>query len=346
MYKRQLYELAITNTKPTPVTIDRFEVRSTDPPDTIVAYEGAVLASRLRRIDGSTLTDPVLAPGEQLFLFVDVAVVAAITLPLSVSHRVTIGGKEFNLAAMNIDATQAPSIASPVNGKNWVVTGGCCGPESPSRTTVYTTETGYSVAGRYAMDLSEMDPQGRFVIDDPSVLTSYPSYGQYVNAVASGRVVGVVDGLTDQVPGVPPDPGSFDEDTAQGNAVVLELGSGQYAYYGALKPGSIIVKPGTNVRKGQPIAQIGNSGDSASPHLHFEVLSAPDRIGAEGLPFVLTTFGYSGHIDRARLFERGLAGPYADSRLPVTQVRSAQLPLDLSILDFESSSGSSGNPLL
>ena len=78
-----LYELTITNTRATPVAIDRFEVRSADPPDTIVAYEGAVLASRLRRIDGSTLTDPVLAPGEQLFLFVDVAVVAAITLPLS-----------------------------------------------------------------------------------------------------------------------------------------------------------------------------------------------------------------------------------------------------------------------
>ena len=106
------------------------------------------------------------------------------------------------------------------------------------------------------------------------------------------------------------------------------------------------MKPGTNVRKGQPLAQIGNSGNSTAPHLHFELLSSPERISAEGLPFVLVSFGYSGHIDRARLFERGLPGPFADSRLAVSQVRAAQLPLDLSILDFESSSGSSGNPLL
>ena len=136
----------------------------------------------------------------------------------------------------------------------------------------------------------------------------------------------VVDGLPDQPPGAPAGPEAFDEDTAQGNSVVLELGSGQYAYYAALRPDSIIVKPGTIVRKGQPLAQIGNSGNSTSPHLHFELLSAPDRIGAQGLPFVLTSFGYSGRIDRGRLAVRGLPGPFADSRLAVPQVRSGAAP--------------------
>ena len=126
---------------------------------------------------------------------------------------------------------------------------------------------------------------------------------------------------------------------------MVELGSGQYVLRGP-KPGSIIVKEGSFVRKGQPLAQIGNSADGLEPHLHFEVLTSPERIGAQGVPFVFNSFAYAGHIDPGKLFARGLAGPFSDSRLPVTQVRTAQLPLGLSILDFESSSGSSGNPLL
>ncbi|MFI5047092.1 MAG: M23 family metallopeptidase [Acidimicrobiia bacterium] len=341
-----LYELSLVNTRPAPVAIDRIEVRTVDPRLTIASYDGAVLASRLRHIDGSTLTEPVIAPGEQVFMFVDVGLYLTLALPMALDHRITIGDRQYNVAAITVDAVQAASLASPVNGSNWVVLEGCCGPRSVHRTTVYPTEAGYSVAGRFGMDLSQMDDLGRLVTGDPTQLTSYPSYNQYVNAVAPGRVVGVVDTFADQVPGALPPPGTFDEETSEGNSVVVELGNGQYAFYGQLRPGSIIVKSGTFVRKGQPIAQIGNSGNSSAPHLHFELLSNPDRISADGLPFVFTSFGYAGRIDSARFDFLGPAGPFAGSRLPVPQVRSLQLPLDLSILDFQSSSGSSGNPLL
>jgi murein DD-endopeptidase MepM/ murein hydrolase activator NlpD len=196
------------------------------------------------------------------------------------------------------------------------------------------------------MDLAQMDEEDRLVTGDPSQVVNYPSYGQYARSISAGRVVSVVDGLPDQVPGAPAPADSFDEDTAQGNAVVLALAGGRYAFYGGLKPGSIIVTEGTFVRAGQPLAQIGNSAAGLQPHLHFELLASPDRIGAEGLPFVFNSFGYAGRIDPGKLLLRGPAGPFSDDRLPVTHVRTAQLPLSLSILDFESSSGSSGNPLL
>jgi hypothetical protein len=342
-----LYELAIVNTRNVPVAIDKIEVRTVDPRLVIgPAFEGPSLVSSLRHVDGSPLTEAVIAPGEQVFMFVDVGLFAAIELPVLVDHRVTIGDRQFNLATVNIDAAQAVGVNSPVQGRNWVVMEGCCGPDSVDRTTVYATEAGYSTPGRFAIDLAQMDDKNRLVTDDPSQLTSYPSYGQYANAISAGRVVSVVDGLPDQVPGAPDPSSSFDEDTAQGNSVVVELGSGQYAFYGGLEPGSIIVKEGSFVRKGQPLAQIGNSADGLEPHLHFEVLDSPERIGAQGRPFVFNSFAYAGHIDPGKLFARGLAGPFSDSRLPVTQVRTAQLPLALSILDFESASGSSGNPLL
>ena len=341
-----LYELSIVNTRSVPVTISNVEVRTIDPRLTLASYESAALTAALRHIDGTPLTAPVVAPGEQVFMFLDVGLLSAVELPVTFDHRFTIGDRQYTVAGITVDAVQAAGIESPVSGSNWVVTEGCCGPRSVHRTTVYPTEAGYSLAGRYGMNLSQMDVQGRFVTGDPADLASYPSYGQYVNAVAAGRVIGVVDAFPDQVPGAPPPLGTFDEETTEGNSVVVELGSGQYAYYGQLRPGSIIVKPGTFVRKGQPIAQIGNSGDSTAPHLHFELLSSPDRIGADGLPFVFTSFNYAGRIDPARLAFLGPAGPFASSRLPVPQVRSQQLPLDLVILDFGSNAGSSGNPLL
>ena len=156
---------------------------------------------------------------------------------------------------VNIDAVQAAGVNVARAGPNWVVMEGCCGPDRSIARPSTPTEAGYSTPGRFGIDLAQMDDQNRLVTDDPSQLTSYPSYGQYVERRSrAGRVVGVVDGLPDQVPGAPAPPGTFDEDTAQGNSVVVELGNGQYAFYGGLRPGSIIVKAGI-VRAEGPAAR-------------------------------------------------------------------------------------------
>ncbi len=57
-----------------------------------------------------------------------------------------------------------------------------------------------------------------------------------------------------------------------GNGVLIDHGHGLNTFYCHLKLGSIAVKPGEKVKEGQKIAQIGQSGLSEFPHLHFTVI--------------------------------------------------------------------------
>jgi murein DD-endopeptidase MepM/ murein hydrolase activator NlpD len=95
-----------------------------------------------------------------------------------------------------------------------------------------------------------------------------------VLAVAAGRVVTARDGIPENIPGhgdafhpaVP-----ITSETVAGNTITLDLGGGQFAYYMHLQPGSLRVKAGNHVRRGQALARVGGSGDAREPHLHFEV---------------------------------------------------------------------------
>lgn len=46
------------------------------------------------------------------------------------------------------------------------------------------------------------------------------------------------------------------------NHVVLDLGGGHYALYAHLEPGSLRVKTGDRVQRGQVLGLVGNTGDS------------------------------------------------------------------------------------
>ncbi len=60
--------------------------------------------------------------------------------------------------------------------------------------------------------------------------------------------------------------------TGYGYSVVINHGGGIRTRYGHLLAGSIIVSPGDQVVQGQMIAQLGSTGNSTGPHLHFEIM--------------------------------------------------------------------------
>ena len=61
----------------------------------------------------------------------------------------------------------------------------------------------------------------------------------------------------------------------EGNYVILDIGGGLYVLYGHLKQGSLRVRVGDQVHRGQVIGQVGDSGNSGEPHLHIQVQNTP-----------------------------------------------------------------------
>ena len=65
--------------------------------------------------------------------------------------------------------------------------------------------------------------------------------------------------------------------TSYGNYIKIKHTDGYYTLYAHLQYGSINLNVGDNVKEGQKIAIIGNTGHSTGRHLHFEVRNPKDN---------------------------------------------------------------------
>jgi murein DD-endopeptidase MepM/ murein hydrolase activator NlpD len=107
-------------------------------------------------------------------------------------------------------------------------------------------------------------------------------------------------------------------DVAAGNHIAIDVGGGRFAFYEHLRMGSVRVKAGQRVTRGQVIAQLGSSGSSSiGPHLHFHVSDASSTLAAEGMPFVFRQFTQVGRYASIMTLlsgERWLPSPAAETR--------------------------------
>lgn len=72
------------------------------------------------------------------------------------------------------------------------------------------------------------------------------------------------------------------EDLA-GNYVILQ-GEKAYAVLVHMREGSVKVKCGDEINEGDSLGEVGHSGNSTMPHLHFHLMDNPDAFTAKGVP--------------------------------------------------------------
>jgi murein DD-endopeptidase MepM/ murein hydrolase activator NlpD len=90
-----------------------------------------------------------------------------------------------------------------------------------------------------------------------------------------------------------------------GNIVVIKHTNGEYSNYLHLKPGSVQVKAGDQVKQGQVIGKVGHSGNSTEPHLHFQVTDGEDPMYSRGIPVKFKNVSVEGLGYEDRMLQTG-----------------------------------------
>jgi murein DD-endopeptidase MepM/ murein hydrolase activator NlpD len=342
------YELVLTNARPAPATIRKISVIDAVRAAVVASYEGAGLLDRLRDPSNTKApaVDGVMAPNAVRLFLVDLAFAKRTDVPQKVSHRLDLtaaanpaasssGEINYAVATVAFDGPKILALGPPLRGKGWVITNGCCGTSQAHRNTILPVNGAMWDAQRFAIDYMRLDDQGRLVHGDEADVHNYPNYGAEILAVADCMVVATLDALDNQIPGKLPDPATITVENVDGNHIVMALGGGRYAFYAHLEKGSLRVKAGDKVKRGQVLAKLGNTGNTSAPHLHFHVMDSASVLGSDGIPYVIDKFDTRGRIDHDRFAAaKNVEGDYGDGIAADASRHVGEFPLDLDIVDF------------
>ncbi|MEQ8222741.1 MAG: peptidoglycan DD-metalloendopeptidase family protein [Candidatus Eremiobacterota bacterium] len=118
---------------------------------------------------------------------------------------------------------------------------------------------------RFCFDFIVIDGNKKTHKDIGEKNEDYYAYGQEVFSPADGTVTDVIDGVRDNIPGI------NNPYSKLGNAVYIQHSDYEVSILAHLKPGSIKVRPGDKVKRGDPVGLCGNSGDSILPHIQYNL---------------------------------------------------------------------------
>jgi pimeloyl-ACP methyl ester carboxylesterase len=336
-----VYELVLTNAIPAPVTVNAVEVLDADAGTTLTRLTGESLLAAMSLATSTETPAVTLPPATVGVVWLDVPLASESDIPAAIAHRVTIDPPpdvpipdawlSYTTAPVAVDRRSPVVLGAPLVGAGWAALGSCC--DGPHRRALQPIDGRWYLAQRFAIDFNQLDAQNRPGVGDPTLPTSFPTFGQPVLAVADATVVEAVDRYPDLLVGQARE--DITPDSAGGNRVVLNLGEGRFAIYAHLQAGGIAVQPGDQVRRGQQIAKVGSSGTSGGPHLHFQVTDRPSVVVGDGLPYVFAAFELTGQTPPlAEVI------PYYDTLDPIpitaerTGVRYDELPLGRDVVTF------------
>ena len=302
------YDLILQSMFDAPVTVTSIEV---------LAPDGAALLTldgdEIAKVTTPAFTGPptaVVPPSAAVGAVIDV-VLPQNTVPDRLNHRISyrpgtsevasmVGARDIVGPQLDVDARTPVVISSPLKGPSWLNANSCCVPDAPHRRARIAVD-GNSIKKfeEFAVDWVQLR-DGKLFDGDGGGNEQWYGFGADVVAVADGSVAAVFDGMPEQKPAMPAT-GLRGPRDYSGNHVSLQISPGVWAVYAHLQPASITVKTGDDVKKGQVIGKLGNSGNSSGPHLHFQLSDGPEITTSNSLPFALDSYRLAGTVDPAQL---------------------------------------------
>lgn len=186
-------------------------------------------------------------------------------------------------------------VEFPLRGERWVAVN-TPGDRIPSHGTDMLGQ-------RFAYDLLQVDFR-RSLRDHPAGILrrlivgirtrDCCAWGAEIHAPFDGEIVRASDGLEErgwihpvrELALVLKNAFTFSPDrlpSILGNHVIMHSGE-IFAGFAHLVPGSVAVEAGQTVRRGDVLGRVGHTGNSTSPHLHFQLMDSPELITAKGVP--------------------------------------------------------------
>ena len=288
------YELHVTSFTGQSLTVKKIDVATaTTDRRVLLSVTDSALVRAVARPGIANITGAdrlKLSGGTRAVFFLWVPVDAR-SAPTSLRHRLTIeqgSGDSVRTAELEGSAVPVASdavlIGPPLRGGVWLTANGPANETGHRRSLIPIGGTA-AIAQRFAIDYVKVADDNKTFTGDQLKNESYYAEGVDALAVANGTVVAVKDSIPENVPGVTSRAVPITLETVGGNHVIIDIGGGKYAFYAHLKPGSLRVKVGDRVTRGQVVGLVGNSGNSTEPHLHFHISDANSPLGSEGIPY-------------------------------------------------------------
>ena len=331
------YELHLTNSSDNSIVIKKLEVIDVADSEVIASFNKDDLKSRFSRLETSPKNNEnTLPPNASGVIYLEL-ILKKDKRNTRLKNRLeleTISKNEskfFSVQGASVNITKQPEVilGPPLRNGNWAA---IYNPfwERGHRRVFYTINGKSRLPGRFAIDFIRLDDKGRYAAADENFIKNWFGYGNEVIAVKDGVIDSIGDDFSESptLSGHPKHP----PEKATGNYVSINIGNKLIAFYEHLKPGSIRVKPGQKVKKGDVIALIGFTGQTTGPHLHFHVADENSPLGAEGIAFAFEKFKLLGTYSD---FEKFGKAPWIPLKSSSQSIVSKERPPPNSVIKFQ-----------
>lgn len=176
----------------------------------------------------------------------------------------------FSVLALQAASGYVPPAQEPVslefpfkNGTYYVFNGGNSELINPHLKTLHSQRFRAYRGQSYAVDIVKLNRWGTRASGFlPKALERYEIYGETVYAPCAGKVIATANTVPEMIPPQP------DRKHIPGNHVLLQCGE-IHVLLAHFRQGGVKVAPGEAIALGQPVGEIGNSGNTNEPHLHI-----------------------------------------------------------------------------